>query len=266
MAEMGAFMLTFAIAVRHQDTVSDWKGVFDRLEVTLRSIQAQDSPDWSAVIVANRGAVLPAMPDRAEVVWVDFPPPVLPAGQGEPRWRVIRRDKGGRLLAGLVHARPSGHVMVVDYDDMVSRRLARLVSDNPDANGWYLDDGYLYSGGAEAYHYRNAFHKFCGTSHIIHADILQIPARIEDAPDQLPLRWLGSHVFITEDMIARGTPIARLPFTGAVYRIGTHDSGGETPSLSTYIARRRQSGEAAPEDIRPVDAAFAAEFFGGHAA
>jgi hypothetical protein len=149
---------------------------------------------------------------------------------------------------------------------MVSRRLARLVSDNPDANGWYLDDGYLYSGGAEAYHYRNAFHKFCGTSHIIHADILQIPARIEDAPDQLPLRWLGSHVFITEDMIARGTPIARLPFTGAVYRIGTHDSGGETPSLSTYIARRRQSGEAAPEDIRPVDAAFAAEFFGGHAA
>ena len=51
------------------------------------------------------------------------------------RNEAVRHDKGASVLAGIVEARPTGHVMVVDYDDFVSSRLASLVDSDPDAPG-----------------------------------------------------------------------------------------------------------------------------------
>ena len=73
------------------------------------------------------------------------------------------------MLAGLWRAlsyRPT-HVMVLDADDCVSNRLARLVAEHPDANGWYIAKGYFYREGMNTVHVeRRRFHKWCGSSHI----------------------------------------------------------------------------------------------------
>lgn len=264
-------MLTFVIPVRHQATVADWGEIRELIAATLRSVAAQAGGTWRIVVVANRGAALPELPRGAELQEVDFEPVMLPRRHADPDlfYSLVRLDKGRRVLAGLLHARPSGHVMVVDYDDFVSNRLAGFVAAHAGANGWFLGSGYLHSGGAEALLLEHNFHRHCGTSHVIRADLLGLPASFEAADDEQVRRWLGAHVFIQRDLLERGSPLAPLPFPGAVYRIGHPHATSRSPTLAGHIRHAiRTSGEdpgtlrSIERRTRPVDAAFAAEFFG----
>jgi len=214
---MGDGSLTFAIPVRDPRGVDDWDAVKALMAVTLGSLFAQRGPRPRVVIGASPGTDLPQLPDDVQVVDVDLPFRPLPAGEGPERWDAILVDKGLRLAHALAGSRPQGHVMVVDYDDLVSRRLTEVVAGQPDAPGWFVDAGFLWDGGAVASVLPTGFNDLCGTSLLIRADLLRIPA---DPTDPRHLDWikstLGSHkqwhgLFELED----------LGFPGAVYRIGS---------------------------------------------
>ena len=52
-------------------------------------------------------------------------------------------------MTGLAYAQnyqPS-HIMIVDADDCVNKRLAEFVEKNPNKNGWFINKGYLYTEG-----------------------------------------------------------------------------------------------------------------------
>ena len=42
---------------------------------------------------------------------------------------------------------------------------------------------------------------------------------------------LGSHIFLHEHLDATGTPLAKLPFLGAVYRIGHAEAHSQSDSI-----------------------------------
>src|SRR5215204_1150059 len=116
-------MLTFIIPLLHPRNSPQWSQTIAYLRETVRSIAAQKSSDWQAVVVANREAELPGLPNRVEVVRVDLEPNpmyVIGAGDKEPFYEAVRLDKGQRLLAGMLYSDRSGHFMVVDADDLVS--------------------------------------------------------------------------------------------------------------------------------------------------
>jgi hypothetical protein len=218
---MGDGSLTFAIPVRDPRGVDDWDAVKTLMAVTLGSLFAQRGPRPRVVIGASPGTDLPQLPDDVQVVDVDLPFRPLPAGEGPERWDAILVDKGLRLAHALAGSRPQGHVMVVDYDDLVSSRLTEVVAGQPDAPGWFVDAGFLWDGGAVASVLPTGFNDLCGTSLLIRADLLRIPA---DPTDPRHLDWikstLGSHkqwhgLFELED----------LGFPGAVYRIGSGANG-----------------------------------------
>jgi hypothetical protein len=178
---------------------------------------------WKAVIVANYGADLPELPDGFEVKRVDFPPnPLYLQGTADKEsfYEAVRIDKGRRILAGMLHAGQMGHVMIVDDDDFVSRRLTSFVARSPDANGWYIRDGYIWSDGGKFLYRYTDFSRLCGTSHIIRSDLYKLPLTFEEAEDAYIRRMLGSHIFIHDHLDTEGTPLASLPFPGAVYRTG----------------------------------------------
>jgi len=222
-AMTGSDILTFIIPIRHQANAKDWGALKANLVQTMRSIAGQSDARWRAFLVANCGADLPPLPNGFAAVAVDFPPNRLHDKGSAPLQQVyqaVRMDKGRRVLAGLIAARPQGHVMIVDDDDFVSNRLVSHVAQHAQANGWFLQQGYVWSpGGALVYRDGDFFH-VCGTSHIIRADLYAIPARIEDASDDYIARMLGSHVQIAAALAAAGYPLEPLPFPGAVYRIG----------------------------------------------
>ena len=235
--------LTFIVPVRHQSNARDWSELKRNLAQTLASLAAQTTPSWRAIVVANHGAELPPLPRNVEVKRVDFPPNLLHergAAEQEAFYEAVRLDKGRRILAGMLHAGPTGYFMVVDDDDFVSRRLAEFVSTHHGRNGWAIKDGYIWPNGGRMLYRHPNFSRFCGSSHIVRADLYDLPARFEDADESFVKRMLGSHVFIEEHLRVSGTPLAVLPFPGAIYRVG--HAGAHSRSrglLRTFFLTKR---------------------------
>ena len=264
--------LTFIVPIRHPATVPDWGAVKARIAETLASLAAQTTDNWDVVLIANHEADLPALPTRARVVRVDLPPPppLLPDHKLEDLYEQIRTDKGRRVLLGLLATRPSGFVMTVDYDDFVSNRLAALVATHPEANGWFVSSGYLYDSSDTLLRYPEKFNEFCGTSIIVRADLLQIPATEADATDSYTRHQLGSHISIKGRLAAAGTPLQPVPFAGAVYRVGYRGSSTSTGSIRDTYFQRWQFRKDPMRFLRNalrlkrLSPAILDEFFGGN--
>lgn len=247
---MGDGSLTFAIPVRDPRGVEDWETVKRLMATTVASLFNADGPRPRVVVGASRGTDLPGMPADVEVVEVDLPYRPLPDGEGPSRWDAILVDKGLRLAHALAAARPLGHAMVVDYDDLVSTRLTSWVADHPDAPGWFVDAGYLWDGGRVASVLPTGFNDLCGTSLLIRGDLLRVPDHPDD-PAQLD--WikstLGSH------KRWRGVfDLADLGFPGAVYRVGSgaNVSGAIGHGRRVLRAARRPAGLVRHlRDLRP---------------
>lgn len=226
--------LTFVIPVIHPENAKDWNQVKGYLVQTAKSIAAQDSDSWNAVVVANRGWDLPDLPANVAICWVDFPRQQLyERGTVDKEvWaNSVRYDKGRRILAGLIHLRPTGHVMIVDQDDFVHRGLTRFVQQNPNHYGWYVPKGYIWPDQSRFMLECDEFCHLCGTCHIIRADLYNIPASMEDARDEYIRMELGSHVVIQKLLQERGTPLEPFPFRAAVWRVGHSGSYSRSAQL-----------------------------------
>lgn len=260
LSRVGSGTLTFAIPVRDPRGVADWSIVREYLAMTVRSLAAQQGPRPRIVLGVSQGTNLPRLPATADVVEVDLPYHPLPAAQGPERWDQIRVDKGLRLAHALAAVKPRGHVMTVDYDDLVSSRLSAHVAEHPQAPGWFVDAGYVWGGGPFASRLSTGFNELCGTSLIIRADLLRIP----DSPgDPMHLErikdLLGSHKR-WRGLLA----LEPLPFPGAVYRVGSGYNASGAPTWARQVVRSVRQPGGLPTTIRALLrwATIEAEFVG----
>ncbi len=264
-------MLSFLIPVRHPATVKDWDAVKSVMALTFRSIAAQDHPDWHCVIAADETADLPDPPRHAagkfQVVRTTLPPAVIPKKDLRnrlPFYHAIRADKAARLRTALLVAQPTGHVMVTDFDDLVSRRLAGFAAGAPQASGWYFDQGVLWAGGGWVMDYPQRFFRYCGTSHILHQRHLTPILDSGQEADDLALHFLGSHVLARDRLAHTNDPLAPLPFCGAVYRIGHAGATSRQSFLLEVLKGRTPQGIARRLSwLHLKPGGFAAEFMGG---
>ncbi len=227
-------LVTFIIPVRHQDNARDWSLLKANLAQTIASISNQTNDDWRGIIVANEGADLPDLPERFSVERVTFPPNNLheiDKANIEDVYDAFRADKGRRVLKGMLAARDSRFFMIVDDDDFVSARIVQHASENTDANGWTIERGYIWDDGGKLLLGYDEFNHLCGTSLIVRSDLYGLPERFEDASLDWIKSMLGSHVRIADILAKRGTPLAPLPFRGAVYRVAHAGSHSKAPSL-----------------------------------
>lgn len=234
--------LTFLIPVRHPDNSPDWSRLKANLAQTVGSIAAQTNGDWRGIIVANEGADLPPLPERFGVEWVHFPPNSRhekSGGSTEDFLDAFRIDKGRRVLKGMLRARDSRFFMIVDDDDFVSARLTQFVADHGNANGWVVDRGYVWDDGGKNLYRHHHLNHVCGTTLIIRSDLYSLPDSFESATPEYIKTMLGSHRLIGPLLAERGTPLASLPFPGAIYRVGHSGSHSQTPPiLKKYVFNR----------------------------
>lgn len=263
--------MTFVIPVRHQSNAKNWALLKANLTQTISSIYAQTNNNWRAVVVANEGADLPAMPDRFEVVRVNFPPNKMHEQQGDDKeafYDAVRFDKGRRVLKGMLHIQGTAFYMVVDDDDFVSDTLVDYVSQNITANGWKINEGYVWGDGGKLLYIHHDFSNFCGTSLIIRSDLYSLPDTFELASNEYIKTMLGSHVKIAKILADKGAPLASLPFRGAVYRIGHAGAHSKSPNiikmycLNKYLALRPHKLLRNLINLRFVDGAFKHQYFG----
>jgi hypothetical protein len=264
-------LVTFIIPVRHQDNARDWGLLKQNLVQTVASISNQTNGDWRGIIVANEGADLPDLPERFSIERVTFPPNNLheiDKANIEDVYDAFRADKGRRVLKGMLAARDSRFFMIVDDDDFVSARIVQHASEHPDANGWTIDRGYIWDDGGKLLLGYDEFNHLCGTSLIIRSDLYGLPERFEDASLDWIKSMLGSHVRIAGILAENGTPLAPLPFRGAVYRVAHGGSHSKAPSLlvkyflSWEAIKRPRRMLRSVGRLRLVGKAAKHEFFG----
>lgn len=235
-------IVTFVIPVRHQANCNDWAKLKSNLTQTLLSISMQINPNWRAIIVANRGADLPQLPDKVEVCYVDFPPNQLyQRGQNSKKvfYEAVRLDKGKRVLTGMLSVRDTHYYMVVDDDDLISNRLVEFLSQQKIVDGWKVTHGYVWGDGGRMLLINRAFHYLCGTSLIIRADLFNLPSRIEDLSDDEIKNVFGSHIKVIDYFYDRGVSLKALPFHVTIYRVGYGGSHSLSPKFFKFIFNKK---------------------------
>jgi len=196
-------MLVFVVSMKDARISRDWDRAVDLLERTLLSMCRQSSPDYRVVVVANQHIEVAARNDAVDLLLVDFPP-------AEAALASRRADKARKLMRGFEHASTLGatHVMAVDADDCVSRRIAAVIEGQAEAAGWLLRRGYLWKEGSRvAYLNRRNFNHSCGSSAIVRTDLW--PHLFSEGP----------RYSFEEPVLPDGLEFQTLPFPGAVYCI-----------------------------------------------
>lgn len=212
--------LLFVIPIRHPDRVRDRAQQLDFLKQTLRSIEAQETPGWKGTIVANHGQILPDLPVGFRTIFVDYPPTasVDDATSIDSYYDGVREDKGRRVLAALIDAQADDFVMIVDDDDLISRKIAGFVQSNDAESGWYIANGYSWDGASPFMVPQPKFHELCGTSLIVKARCFRFFGKAAPHADIDAVKELGSHHLIFRKLASGSAPLAPLPFPAAVYR------------------------------------------------
>jgi hypothetical protein len=236
---MNNAIITFVIPVRHPENARDWQSLKLNLQQTAKSIAAQTNAAWKGVIVANDGADLPVLPEKFEVVRVNFPPNPHYDLRSDNRQKVydaVRLDKGRRILKGILDSERTPFYMVVDDDDFVSNKIAQFVSQHPKANGWKINKGYVWAEGGTWLYALDTFDRKCGTSMIVNSKLYSLPERFEEADETYIKEVFGSHIMLAPLLVKRQTPLAKLPFRGAIYRVGHSGAHSKSENLiRTFI-------------------------------
>lgn len=210
-------MIVFIVPLRSAQTVNSWEFVSKLFERCIKSVCQQTSPQFKVVVVCHERPLTIFEHPSITYIEVDFPIPIW-----DDNSDIYSRDKdrARKVWVGLNHAhqyQPS-YVMIVDADDLVDKRIAEFVLQHPQSNGWYIEKGYEYCEGSDyIYLMRKNFYDKCGTCYIIRYELLNKYKNFQ-FEDVKGFQFLH-HQFVPDLMLENGTPLAKLPFAGAVYVI-----------------------------------------------
>ncbi|MBC6418108.1 MAG: glycosyltransferase family 2 protein [Prochloron sp. SP5CPC1] len=226
-------MLVFITSLRHPQNrnSTSFDEVLRLLETTLKSVCNQTSDRFRVIVVCHKQPSLAFHHPQIEYLEVDLPIP-SPLQQARIGMPALRRDRGCKYLLGLRLAQkyqPS-HIMFFDCDDYISNQLAAWVAEYPTANGWFFQQGYLYDRNNQTLGILEDFYLYCGTSHVVRADLYLCPLSLPAQPSQEEilatvgehylLYILGSHRWVSTHLETQGNPLTPLPFSGAIYHVG----------------------------------------------
>lgn len=211
-------MLIFIIPLQSPEVSKDWKLVSLLTERTLRSVCRQTDASFRAVLVCNRSPEMAFTHPALTIIEEDFPIPALVNDS-------LMNDKWLKLKRGMIFARQwaPAHVMFVDADDCVSRRLSATVAQDPGCAGWFVQDGYMHDAQSRWVFRRSNFHQYCGTSNIMHCSADAFPTSMSESTAAYPMLDAG-HTGIVARMRELGRPLRALPFPGAIYNTGTGEN------------------------------------------
>lgn len=236
-------MLAFVIPVKSKTVSNSWETVCNLFADSLRAVLRQSSDDFRVFVVCHE---LPTK--NTDHKFVEF----IQVDPTDPTWDLtieieshkkleFKRgyaDVSRKKLVGVLAAREAGasHVMFVDADDFVSRRITEFVTtaDRPDLS-WYSPMGYEYIRGQIFHPIESNFHLRCGTSHIV--SMSAFDAYTEQDVPTLDGMFMA-HQEILKDLAKQGLNAEPLPFPGAVYRV----EHGENLYAKRSVVRRWASG------------------------
>jgi hypothetical protein len=225
-------MLVFLTSIRHPHNSNNFAKVEKLFDISLRSVCAQVDPNFRVMVVCNARPNISFDDPRVSYHVVDFPPP-CPNRTAQISLQALYRDKGSKLMAGMIRAKefsPS-YFAIFDADDYVSRRIAGYVNQRPGQDGWFIDGAYVMNEATRRVQRKQGFVRYCGTSLIPSAErLFRLSGVNETKPDctsqqQILERVgtdfidyvLGNHKYMVGYFAQHGLRLQPLPFRAAVW-------------------------------------------------
>ena len=221
-------MLVFIIPIKSFTVSPSWSRCCLLFERCLRSVCAQTSENFRVVVACHEKPEIDFAHPHVHYIQVDFLPPSLASlnyGQVKGSGDV---DKAKKILAALTYAQQFNpdHIMVVDADDCVNKRIAEFVNKNLECDGWYLKRGYVYEEGKNLIYLNTKnFYQSCGSSIIIKYPLYHL-LFIDD--------YYNHHNNVLRD----GTTLKKLPFIGAIYIIKHGENQFMTPQQTKQLKKK----------------------------
>jgi hypothetical protein len=248
-------MLVFLTSIRHPHNSNDFAKVEALFESSLRSVCSQTHGQFRVVVVCNSRPRIDFQDPRVVYHLVDFPPPSTERCATNSL-DTLHRDKGTKLLSGMLHARRFSpeYFFIFDADDLVSRRLAEFARHRPGRPGWYVDAGFALDYATGRIQRKNGLVRYCGTSLMPNARELLRLARLDASLDERSTQAemmahtapkfidhvIGDHTCLVPLFARHNLRMRPLPFRGSVWvqQTGENNSGikgvGGVPATSTF--------------------------------
>jgi hypothetical protein len=251
-------MFCFTMALRSKAVSKDWKKISQLCEASIRSAYHQINSDIKIIVVCHETPELEeTYDDRVEIINVDFPRPneILAAGKNdnESKYEIQMKDKWKKIAVGVARAGELNpkFMMLMDADDLVSRRLSQFASSHPNSNGWILKKGYRYSYGSPWIYVDDNYN--CGTNAIVNSQLIEFPK--STAPEEIKkcVILTSGHTIIEKTLAELGTPLTPLPFLGAIQVVdyGNNASNllarGGSGTIRQFLGRLRRTRWLSPK-------------------
>jgi len=231
------------MALKSKTVSNNWELVSKLFEASLHSAYQQINSDIKIIVVCHETPHLENFyDDRVEIINVDFPPP------NELNTKLTMKDKWNKLAVGLVRAGELNpdFMMLMDADDLVSRRLSQFAQSNPNSNGWILNKGYKYRYGSRWIYVDDRYN--CGTNAIVNAKLIEFPKNTTPEEIGKCVILTTGHLGIEKTLTDLGTPLTPLPFPGAVQIVGHGDNDSDLwrnqkgrPTLRQFLGKLRRT-------------------------
>lgn len=232
---VGDGSLTFVVPVRDSRGVNNWTYAMELLDVTLERAIKQTGPEPLILLAMSKGDEPPMLASHrcVEVVRIDIDYQPLPT-RGLIRTHAVQQDKGERASQALASILPQGHIMNLDWDDLVSPELTRVVADAPGEDGWKIEQGFIFDPTEKVYRLFSDMHQYNGSTLVIRADLAGVtPSGVLHSED-FKNRMLGGHRSALRALEASGASLIDFPGIGVGYR---RESG---ENVSTHRAPARE--------------------------
>lgn len=155
----------------------DWDMNLSLLRATLRSVLAQTSSDFRVLVACHEPPEIEEVSDR-RVDLLECKNPI------PDNFHEQMKDKGYKRKRMMVELRRrgGGYFMLLDSDDLVSRRLVEFVQGALASNGHLISSGYRYDASINRIEFLTDFHKACGSSCVLRLDADDLPVSMDDHP------------------------------------------------------------------------------------
>jgi hypothetical protein len=247
-------MLNFVIPLKSRAVSANWELAQRLCERTVRSILQQTSDQFRLFLVCTDRPEIDLNHPSITVIQEEFPIP-----DERPESRMF--DKGLKVRRGLVAAGAfgDGHVMMVDADDCIHRKIVEWVVSHDPGQSWVVDYGYYYSQGHRLVRLLKRFDQFCGTSFIARLEARDFPVDMVAPRGSYFDYLIDGHPQAAEYLRTHGRPVSLLPFPGTIYVKDTGENwGGRKPTGFQYMGVRTHLRRLT--QIRPLTSRIKEDF------
>lgn len=224
-------MITCIIPVKDLSLVSDLDQMFERLNLTIKSINSQHEIIIETIVVHGPGFDINRIEGKVNTIYYGGYDFNFLAENFDSQNDRVRYDKGARVLEGVKSGYAGKYLFVVDWDDIILSSFSKSIENLLDGgySAVYIDSGLVFSDSPLACKVRSGFSSMCGSTVLLSRDIVErVRLKSDNYADASV--YFGSHILVKNKIKNLGLRTACVKSPSIAYRVGyrgnTSGTGG----------------------------------------